>query len=164
MDISKFSAVIKFKSILPVLVLLLIVSCQEWTPQADGYFMIDNKRYPVHVMVVYTDTFFDDNAVKYDPEITLQGAPYCNVSMHVWSPTRTVPAGKYELAKNYNLMEINSVELSFGKSNTLNADYLSTGTMTVEVSGDHYNLDFKGIMQRRNVEIHYSGLVAQEAL
>jgi hypothetical protein len=163
MDIAKFPTLIKFKSILPVLVLFLVVSCQEWTPQADGYFMIDNKRYPVHVMVVYTDTF-NDQGGKYFPEITLQGAPYCNVSMHVISPTRTVPAGKYEMTRDYNLMDITSVGISFGKSNNLSTDYLSTGTMTVEVSGDHYNLDFKGVFQRRNVEIHYSGLTAQDAL
>jgi hypothetical protein len=158
MDISNSPVFKTFKKILTLLVLLAVVSCEEWTPAADGYFVVNHKRYPVHIMVIYKDT-------NYNPEIVLQGAPYVNATMFVSTSSSTLTKGTYGLsAPFYEPMSINSLNLRYGKTSPeINADKDSEGSMTVEVSGINYVLDFKGTIGGYPVEIHYSGLVSQQS-
>ena len=164
MDISKFPVIVKVKGILYLLILFIVVSCEDWTPQADGYFIIGTTRYPVHIMVIYPDNYASATA-NYNPEIVLQGAPYVNVTMFVTTTSRTLPEGTYGLsAPYYEPSGINSLNLRYGSGSAeISADEDSEGTMTVEVSGKNYVLNFDGQIQGRTVQIHYSGLVSQQS-
>jgi hypothetical protein len=137
----------------------LMVSCQEWTPQADGYYMIDGKRYNVHIMAIYRATF--PQSSNNNIEVILQGAPAYNVRMFVSVPANTLSEGTYHVSYGYEPLGINSISVLRGNtSEDITSDINSEGNMTVEVSGRNYVMDFNGIIKGHTVQIHYAGLVS----
>lgn len=148
----------KLRNLLPVLVLLLI-SCEEWTPQADGYYIVDNKRYNVHIMAVYKATFPQPS--NNNIEVILQGASAYNVTMFVSVPANTLSEGTYHVSYGYEPLGINWISILRGStSGSITSDINSEGNMTVEVSGQNYVMDFSGKISGHTVQIHYSGLVS----
>ena len=151
------SAFWKFRTLL--FPFLLIMSCEEWTPPADGYYIVDGKRYNVHIMAIYGATF--PSSSNNNIEIILQGAPAYNVVMFVSVPGNTLSAGTYHVSWGYEPLGINSISILRGNtSDTMTSDIDSEGNMIVEVSGRNYVMDFTGKIQGRSVQMHYSGLVS----
>jgi hypothetical protein len=126
---------------------------------ADGYYVVDGKRYNVHIMAVYGAAFPSQSANNI--EVTLQGAPSFNVTMFLTSPGNTLAAGDYHVSWGYELRGINSLNVRYGGSE-FSANQSSVGNMTVETSGNHYIMDFDGNIQGHKVQIHYSGLIARQ--
>jgi hypothetical protein len=138
---------------------LLAMSCEEWTPQADGYYIIDGKRYNVHIMAIYRATFPEPS--NNNIEVILQGASAYNVVMFVSVPANTLSAGTYHVSYGYEPLGINSISILRGNiSEVITSDINSEGNMTVEVSGQNYVMDFNGKIKGRTVQIHYAGLVS----
>jgi hypothetical protein len=142
-----------------LLLLLLIMSCQEWTPQADGYYVIDGKRYNVHIMAIYGATFPEPS--NNNIEVILEGAPAYNIVMFVSVPANTLSEGTYHVSYGYEPLGINSISILRGNtSEDITSDVNSEGNMTVKVSNRNYVMDFNGKIKGRTVQIHYSGLVS----
>jgi hypothetical protein len=139
--------------------LLLLIGCEEWTPEADGYYIIDGKKYNVHIMSIYGAAFPQPSGNNI--EVTLQGAPYYNITMFVSVPLNTLSEGTYHISWGYELLGINSIGLLSGNtSEYITNDINSEGTLTVEISGQNYVMDFNGQIGGHPVQIHYSGLVS----
>jgi hypothetical protein len=137
------------------------MSCQDWTPEADGYYIIDGKRYKVHIMSIYNDPFASPSNTTNETEITLQGAPYYNVTLFVRSPSVTLTAGTYKVSYFVDDPVRVSLSMIAGNSTTIGMDGNSSGEMTIKISGNSYTLDLNGKLQGKTVQIHYSGLVAK---
>ena len=152
------ACVTKFKSVM-LMSFFLILSCEEWTPQADGYYIIDGKRYNVHIMSIYGETF--PGASNNNIRVTLQGAPAYNVSMFVSVPSNTLSQGNYHVSYGYEPLGINWISILRGNtSEGITTDIDSEGNMTVEMSGRNYVMDFNGKIKGRTVQMHYSGLAS----
>lgn len=154
----RFNFVAKFRNLV-LLSFVFIMSCQEWTPQADGYYIIDGKRYDVHIMAIYGETFPQpsNNNIR----VTLQGAPAYNVVMYVSVPANTLSEGTYHVSYGYEPLGINWISILRGNtSEDITSDINSEGNMTVEVSGSNYVIDFNGKIKDLTVQIHYSGLIS----
>lgn len=144
---------------LVLLPFLFIISCQEWTPQAEGYYIIDGKRYNVHIMAIYGETFPQPS--NNNIQVVLQGAPAYNVVMYVSVPANTLSEGAYHVSYGYEPLGINSISILCGNTTeVITSDINSEGNMTVDVSGRNYVMDFSGKIEGRTVQIHYSGLVS----
>ena len=149
----------KARSLLFVVLFALTISCEDWTPQADGYYIVDGKRYNVHIMAIYGATFPQPS--NNNIEVVLQGAPAYNIVMFVTVPTNTLSDGTYHVSYSYEPLGINSMSILRGNtSEYISSDIDSEGNMTVKTSGRHYEMDFNGKIQNHTVEIHYSGLVS----
>lgn len=153
---------ISYVKYLILLFFVFLTSCNEWTPQAEGYFIINGKKYDIHVMVIITD---DDDINPFINSIymILEGAPAFNVSISVLAPGRTLVGGDYFLSKEYEPYALNFVEFLRGNTSeyiTVSANSNGSGTMSVKINDGNYKLDFKGKIDSYNVEVHYSGLVA----
>lgn len=158
MDSATFPFVIKFKSLL-LLAFLFVMSCEEWTPQADGYYIIDGKRYNVHIMAIYGETF--PGPSNNNIEVILQGASAFNVVMFVTVPSNTLSSGTYHVSYGYEPLGINSISILRGNiSEDITSDQDSEGNMTVDVAGRNYVMDFNGKIKGRTIQMHYSGLVS----
>lgn len=154
----RFTFATTFRNLL-LLLFLLTISCQEWTPQADGYFVVDGKRYNVHIMVIHSAIFPQPS--NNNIEVTLQGAPAYNVSMFVSVPLNTLSEGTYHVSYGYEPMGINWIRFLRGNtSEDITSDINSEGKMTVKVSGRDYVMDFNGKIMGHTVQIHYAGLVS----
>ncbi len=141
------------------IIFLIFMSCEEWTPQADGYFVIDGKRYNVHIMTIYGDPFPQPS--NNNIHVTLQGAPSFNVSMFVTVPSNTLSEGNYHVSDGYVRFGINSIKFFRGNmAEDITSDANSEGDMTVEITGQNYVMEFSGKIKGRVVQIHYAGLVA----
>jgi hypothetical protein len=153
------SGIAKLSNLL-LLIFILFISCQdEWTPEADGYYIVDSKRYKVHIMAIYSDPF--PQSSNNNIEVVLQGASAYNVVMFVTVPSNTLSKGTYHVSYGYEPLGINSISFLRGNlAEDITSDINSEGTMTVDVSGRNYTMDFKGTVKGRTVEIHYAGLVA----
>ncbi len=141
-----------------LLLFLLIMSCQEWTPQADGYYVIDGKRYNVHIMAIRSYPQYSNSNI----ELILQGARAYNVLMYVSVPGSILKDGTYQLSYN-SLMRINWISILRGNTTEeITSNNNSEGNMTVKVSGLHYVMDFNGKISGHTVQIHYSGLAGNQ--
>jgi hypothetical protein len=148
--------VLKLRNLLLIL-LLTIVSCQEWTPEADGHYTVDGKDYKVHIMYIDEASSGTNNNIS----VTWQGASGYNVRMFVSVAERSLAAGTYQVTWGYAPMGINSISILRGNTNDMiNNDSNSMGTMTVEKTGSHYRLDFSGTIGGRSVKIYYNGLAS----
>lgn len=149
-----------------LLFFVFLTSCNEWTPQAEGYFVINGKKYDINVMVIVTDS--DDISPDINSiYIILSGAPAFNVSISAWAPGRTLVGGDYFLSKEYEPYALNFVQFLRGNTTeyiTVDPRNNGTGSMSVQINGGHYTLDFDGKGDNYNVEVHYSGLVAYQRL
>jgi len=135
---------------------LLSMSCQEWTPEAEGYFVIDGKRYNIHLMVIKTFPF--SNGI----EVLLQGAPAFYVDMIVSVPAKTLNEGTYKVSYGYYPSGISWMSMLRGAtSEQITTDSNSEGSMTVEVAGENYVLNFNGKIGGRTIQFYYSGLAAR---
>jgi hypothetical protein len=149
--------IVKAQRGLPLFLFLLIMSCQEWTPEAEGYYEVDGKRYNIHLMQINT------YPISTNLELILQGAPAFYVQVFVWVPDKKLSAGDYNFSYGKSEPFINSMTINRGTNRALEIisySSNSTGTMTVEVAGENYNLNFNGNIGGNNVKFYYSGLVA----
>jgi hypothetical protein len=138
---------------------LLFMACEEFTPAADGYYVVDGKRYDVHIMAIYKEVFPQSSGNNI--EVILQGAPAYNIVMFVSVPSNTLSEGDYHISYGYEPFGINSFSLLRGNtSQTISSDINSEGTMTVDITGSDYLMDFDGQIGGHSVQIHYSGLVS----
>jgi len=150
----------KFRNLV-VLPFLFIMSCQEWTPQADGYYTIDGKRYNVHIMAISGPTFPQPS--NNNIQVILQGAPAYNIVMVVFVTSTTLSAGTYHMFDGNEPLGINSISILRGNlSENITSDNNTEGTMKVEISGRNYVMDFNGKIRGRTVQIHYSGMVSKQ--
>ncbi len=143
------------RSLLPFL-FLLIASCEEWTPEAEGYYVIDGKRYNIHVMVIKTYPF--SNSV----EILLQGAPKFYVDLIVSVPAKTLNEGTYDLTYGLSPSLISWMSILRGNVfEEITSASNSEGNMTVNLAGENYVLNFNGKIGGHPVQFYYSGLAAK---
>lgn len=141
------------------IIFLLFISCQEWTPQADGYYIIDGKRYNVHIMAILGASF--PQSSNNNIQVILQGASAFNVSMFVTVPTNTLSNGNYHVSYGYEPNGINWIRFLRGNtSEDITSDIDSEGNMAVSISGQNYVMDFSGKIKGHTVQIHYAGLVS----
>jgi hypothetical protein len=144
-----------YRSLLPFL-FLLIMSCEEWTPEAEGYYVIDGKRYNIHVMVIKTYPF--SNSI----EILLQGAPAFYVDMIVSVPAKALNEGTYDLSYGLSPSLISWMSILRGNIfEEITSASNSEGSMTVKMAGDNYVLNFDGKLGGSTVQFYYSGLAAK---
>jgi hypothetical protein len=122
---------------------LAMGACEEWTPLAEGYFSVDGQRWKVHVM------YIDGSSV-----IHFQGNEV-NTTVSFW-PQNIAP-GTYHVAYSGNEPNSISVSVYCGPTCFVDMDNTSTGTMTLELSGGNYVVEFSGTINGRNVEVRYRG-------
>jgi hypothetical protein len=140
---------IKGSRILSLLLPCLMFSCEKWTPEADGYFVVDGVRHNVYILVVTPTSggFF------------MQGAPWVNTTVGISS----FNPGTYHVAYYGGPGSMN-IEVRWSSSNVLQSysDINSTGTMTIKSSGENFIMDFDGVIQGKKVQMHYAGLVGHQ--
>ena len=127
----------------------LMFSCEKWTPEADGYFVVDDVRYNVYILVVtpMSGGFF------------MQGAPGFNTTVGIGS----FNPGTYHV-DYYGGQGSMNIEVRWRSAYVLQSysDMKSTGTMTIKSSGENYIMDFDGVIQGKKVQMHYAGLVGHQ--
>jgi hypothetical protein len=139
---------------------LLSISCQEWTPEADGRYVIDGNTYKVHVMVIYPSVY--PMPSNNNIEVTLQGPSGYNVVFRVTVPGNTLAETTYHISNGIEPLGINYIQLLYGAGNEIISDPDSEGTMTVGITDKNYVLNFEGEIAGHSIEIFYSGLVATQ--
>jgi hypothetical protein len=136
------------------------LSCSEWTPEADGYFIVDGKRYRLHLAIIRLSPSISGNSF-YATEIGFAGGAYQNAQIVVISSSKTLSSGVYPLEVVKSLIPPRTLgySLSYGELNNIYSDAKSEGSLTVAISGNNYSLDFSGTTKGQNVQIHYAGRV-----
>lgn len=147
--------------ILAFVSLVMVTSCEKWTPQADAYYVVDGKRYPLDLLVTYQPPDLQPTGVQ----LVFTGAPGYNITTSVNNSSGELVEGTYVVTRQNLPLTINGFEINRGDRLPEIQSYYNQsdeGQMTVTISGSTYTLDFSGQIDSHDLQIYYSGLISKQ--